>query len=307
MPRPTPRSWWPATSPAATPPATRPRLRSSTALPGTVVPAGDLVYEDGTPAQFDQCYDPTWGRHKARTRPAIGGHEYRTPGAAGYFSYWGTPPAIRRGLLQLRPRLWHVITLNAECDFLAAAACADSPQIDWLAGSGREPGAMHRRGLPRAALQLRQLPRAGLRHVPLLAGPLRRRRRGRVSGDDHSTSASRRRRPTAPDDEHGIRQFVAGTGGRSHYGFNAPMPNSQVRNANTYGILQLQLHPNSYDFNFVPEAGGTFTDSGSGSCHDDPPPTPRITFPDRGRDARLRDAVPRGRGGMAPDTIPRSP
>ena len=59
------------------------------ALPGTVVPAGDLAYEDGTPAQFDQCYDPTWGRHKARTRPAIGGHEYHTPGAAGYFGYSG--------------------------------------------------------------------------------------------------------------------------------------------------------------------------------------------------------------------------
>ena len=112
-----------------------------------------------------------------------------------------------------------------------------------------------------------------------------------VSGDDH---VYERFAPQSPggalDEEHGIRQFVAGMGGRSHYGFNTPLPNSQVRNANTYGILQLKLHPDSYDFSFVPEAGGAFTDSGSTSCHDDPPPAPTITFP--APDSTLNYATP---------------
>ena len=56
-------------------------------LSGIVIPLGDSAYEDGTPTQFAECFDPTWGRHKARIRPIIGGHEYRTPGAAGYFGY----------------------------------------------------------------------------------------------------------------------------------------------------------------------------------------------------------------------------
>ena len=74
----------------------------------------------GTQAQFDQCYDPTWGRHKARTRPAVGGHEYRTPGAAGYFDYWGSvagDPA--EGYYSYDLGSWHIVTINAECTFLA--------------------------------------------------------------------------------------------------------------------------------------------------------------------------------------------
>jgi len=60
---------------------------------------------------------------------------------------------------------------------------------------------------------------------------------------------------------------VVGKGGGSHYRIVSVKPNSQVRNTDTYGVLKLTLHPTSYDWQFVPEAGKTFTDSGSTSCH----------------------------------------
>src|SRR5688572_12554909 len=56
---------------------------------GTVATLGDNVYNNGTAAQFQNCYGPTWGRFKARTRPSVGNHDYGTPGAAGYFNYFG--------------------------------------------------------------------------------------------------------------------------------------------------------------------------------------------------------------------------
>ena len=71
----------------------------------------------------------------------------------------------------------------------------------------------------------------------------------------------------AADNARGIREFVVGTGGKSLVGFDKTLPNSQVRNASTYGVLALTLHPGSYDWQFVPEAGKRFTDSGTSSCH----------------------------------------
>jgi hypothetical protein len=70
------------------------------------------------------------------------------------------------------------------------------------------------------------------------------------------------------DPTRGIREFVVGTGGKNHYSFSAsPLANEEVRNNDTFGVLKLTLHPTSFDWEFVPEAGKTFTDSGSQSCH----------------------------------------
>jgi hypothetical protein len=89
-----------------------------------------------------------------------------------------------------------------------------------------------------------------------------------LSGHEHNYERFGPLNPAgAPDPARGIRQFVVGTGGRSHYPFGPPTPGSEVRNDNTYGILALTLRANSYQWQFVPEAGKTFTDSGSGTCH----------------------------------------
>ena len=89
-----------------------------------------------------------------------------------------------------------------------------------------------------------------------------------LAGHDHDYE---RLAPLDPagkvDPARGIRSFVVGTGGRSHSGFDRPLPGSEVRNDDTFGVLALTLRPTGYDWSFVPEAGRTFTDSGSGECH----------------------------------------
>jgi chitodextrinase len=68
-----------------------------------------------------------------------------------------------------------------------------------------------------------------------------------------------------------------GTGGANHTSLASTAAHSEVRNASTYGVLKVTLHPTSYDWQFVQEAGQPFTDSGTTACHgpnsDTVPPT----------------------------------
>jgi acid phosphatase type 7 len=59
-------------------------------ISGTTFTTGDNVYDSGTATQFVNCYGPSWGRHKARTKPSPGNHEYYTAGASGYYDYFAT-------------------------------------------------------------------------------------------------------------------------------------------------------------------------------------------------------------------------
>ena len=89
-----------------------------------------------------------------------------------------------------------------------------------------------------------------------------------LSGDDHVYERFAKQTPTGvADPARGIREIIAGTGGRSHYQFGTIQPNSEVRNNDAFGVLQVTLHPGSYEWRFVPEAGRTFSDAGTASCH----------------------------------------
>ena len=100
-------------------------------LRGTIVVLGDSVYERGSDDEYRRCYAPSWGRHRARTRPAVGNHEYGTPGAAGYFRYFGARAAPPRGWYSFDLAGWHVVVLNSNCG--PAGGCgAGSPQERWL-------------------------------------------------------------------------------------------------------------------------------------------------------------------------------
>src|SRR3954447_5824179 len=95
---------------------------------GTVLAIGDLTYPDGAPAEYPGCYDPSWGPYKSRTRPVPGNHEYNTPGATGYFGYWGArarPSGASYYSLDLGD--WHLVALDSEI-----AISATSPQATWL-------------------------------------------------------------------------------------------------------------------------------------------------------------------------------
>jgi hypothetical protein len=242
------------------------RLVSS--IPGTVFTAGDNVYNEGTLWQFRNCYDPTWGRFKARTKPTVGNHEYRTPGAAGYFDYFGAAAGERgEGYYSYNRGAWHIVALNSQCAYVQGGGCdPGSEMLTWLKGDlAAHPSRctlayfhkpLFSSGYSRGNPVVKPLWNVLYNHHADVI----------VSGHDHVYERFARQTPSGALDEHGIREFVVGTGGAELGGFNHTARHSQVRNANTYGVLKLTLNSASYSWKFVPVAGKTFTDSGTTSC-----------------------------------------
>lgn len=235
---------------------------------GTVFTTGDHAYDSGTRAEFDECYRPGWGRHQERTRPAPGNHDYGTPGAAGYFDYFGAAAGERgEGYYSYDLGGWHIVVINSNC--WAVGGCdAASPQGRWLradlaANATCTLAYWHHPLFTSGAVQ------PDAREVrPIFEMLYQRGAEVVITGHNHQYERFAPQDPTgARDTAHGIRQFVVGTGGSSHYGFGEVEPNSEVRHADTYGVLMLTLHRGWYDWRFIPVAGETFTDSGTGTCH----------------------------------------
>ena len=238
-------------------------------MPGTIATLGDNAYERGSPAEYADCYGPTWGRFLSRTRPAPGNHEYLTPGASGYFSYFGAAAgAPDSGYYSYDLGAWHIVVINSNCS--PAGGCqAGSRQEAWL----RADLAAHRTV---CTLAYWHHPRfsSGEHGDQVSMQPIWQDLYDAgadvvLSGHDHDYERFAPQTPTGvADPARGIREFVVGTGGKNHYPITRPAePNSEVRNWDTFGILKLTLHPRGYDWQFVPEAGKTFTDAGSGRCH----------------------------------------
>ncbi|MDQ3867215.1 MAG: Ig-like domain-containing protein [Actinomycetota bacterium] len=242
--------------------------------PGTIATLGDNAYPDGSPAQFAACYGPTWGRHKARTRPSVGNHEYNTPGAAGYFAYFGAvagDPAA--GYYSYDLGAWHIVVLNSMC-WLVGGCGRGAPQERWLradlAGNPRSCTLAywhHARFSSARLVQLAWMEAAWKALYENGADVV-------LSGHDHVYERHRPQTPSGdPSAAYGIREFVVGTGGFSHNRILAPLPTSQVANDTTFGVLELRLGSGGYEWTFLPEPGASFTDTGSGTCHGPPPDT----------------------------------
>jgi hypothetical protein len=238
-------------------------------LPGTVAVLGDTAYPSGTPEEYAQCYDPAWGHFRDRTRPAVGNHEYATPGASGYFAYFGLsagPSGL--GYYSYDLGSWHVVVLNSQCWEVGGCGRGD-PQAEWLEGDllahpaectlaywhvPRFSSGIHGSSdVVQAYWEI--LVEAGAEIV--------------LSGHDHDYERfAPQDSQGMADPESGVRQFVVGTGGYGRYFFrDPPLPNSEVRDSSTYGVLVLRLFVGRYEWEFVPVAGGTFTDAGSAACH----------------------------------------
>ena len=232
---------------------------------GLVALLGDNVYDDGTKAEYDACYHPTWGRHKSRTMPSAGNHEYNTPNGAGYYEYFGSAagdPA--KGYYSYDHGDWHIIVLNSNI-----ARDGTSAQIQWLRGD--------------LAANVGKACTLAYWHHPRFSSALHGNNSSVqtfwdvlyefdadviLAGHDHSYERFAPQTGSgAADAARGIRGFVVGTGGRSHYALNTLKANSEVFNGTTYGILKLTLSASSYTWQFLPVAGQTFTDSGTASCH----------------------------------------
>jgi len=242
-----------------------------------VLAIGDLQYFCGAEAAFMYAYDQSWGRVKTITHPALGNHEYQlsggygcAPGAQGYFAYWGSAAGPHPGgYYSFDVGSWHLVALNSNCDAIGGCGVG-SPEERWL----RADLASHSRalctlaywhhppftsrvaqeGMPQTTALLHDLYDAG---AELL-----------LTGHQHNYERFAPQTPQGVlDPARGIREFVVGTGGEDLRPFGTPAPNSEVRNDETFGVLELTLRPASYSWQFIPEAGGTFTDSGSADCH----------------------------------------
>ncbi len=238
-------------------------------LPLTAVLAlGDNQYNHGTVHAYRQSYNRTWGRVKSITHPVPGNHEYDTPGAAGYFANFGDAAGdAARGYYSFDIGNWHIIALNSNCTEVGGCG-PESPQAQWLFNDLN--------ALPPGMCKL-----AYWHHPRFSSGPhgndsnydafwrdlYRFRADIILVGHDHVYERFAPQDPDAVPSTVGIRQFIIGTGGAVHYEFRTIQPNSEIRNSDTFGVLVLTLHPRAYDWQFIPEAGKTFTDSGLGSCH----------------------------------------
>jgi hypothetical protein len=219
---------------------------------------------------------------KARSHPAAGDNEYgsatcNTPGASGYFTYFGNAASPNQpGCTSACPGYysydlgnWHVVVLNANCSEPGVGGCGStSAQGRWLAADlAAHPNqcTLAYWHLPRwteaggvssaSSYFVSALHDAGAEVV--------------LSGNNHHYARFAPQSPAGvADPANGIRQFIVGTGGKSLHGLSRnPDPQVEARQSNTYGILELTLHPTSYSWRFVPEAGRSFTDTGTQSCH----------------------------------------
>jgi len=232
-------------------------------IPGTIFTTGDNAYESGSASQFRDCYGPSWGRHKARTLPAAGNHDWNTGNAQGFRDYFG----INSTYYSYNLGSWHVVVIDSNCSQVGGCS-SGSPQYTWLAND----------------LTANARPcTVAMWHHPLFSSgehgnmpsmqPIWQLLYDRnadlvLAGHDHSYERFAPQTATGSrDDARGLREFVVGTGGRSHYAFSGTKPNSEVRSTGTFGVLKLNLRSGGYDWRFVPVAGKTFSDTGSGTCH----------------------------------------
>ncbi len=247
------------------------------AIPGTVFTVGDNVYESGTAAEFTNCYHPSWGRHKARTMPAPGNHDYATAGAAGYFGYFGAAagdPSL--GYYAYDRGTWRMYSLNSEISGAAMAAQATWLRTDLETNPDMNVMAYFHKPLFSSAVVHGNDPVSR----PLWDVLYEFGAEIIVVGHDHSYERFAPQSPTGVADPNGIRQFVAGTGGRSHYALGTLKANSQVFDSTRFGVLKFTLHEHSYSWEFIPTTAG-FTDSGVASTVDpvgDPAPAAPTGF-----------------------------
>jgi hypothetical protein len=242
-----------------------------------VLALGDTQYYCGSLTAFMMSYNLSWGRLKSITHPAVGNHEYLTSGgtgctadnagAAGYFSYFGAAAGnFGQGYYSFDIANWHLIALNSNCS--NAGGCSpSSPQGRWLQAD---------------LLAHKNRCTLAFWHIPLYSSGGRAANNTQslwntlynnnvdlvLEGHDHIYERFAPMNSTGVlDPVRGIRSFIVGTGGADHTSLPLIAANSEVRNADTFGVLMLTLRPNSYHWQFIPEAGKTFTDSGSGACH----------------------------------------
>jgi len=251
--------------------------------PVRVLPLGDSQYDASTSAEYAGSYNTTgWGTAKGISRPAAGNHEYRTTGGADYYTYFGANAGDpKKGYYSYDVTVpsggsWHLIALNSECAVLGggsiSAGCgAGSSQEAWLKSDltahknvctiayWHRPRFSSSSTTPGSGTYVafwNDLYNAGADLV--------------LNGHAHDYERFAPQTSAGAADPKGPVEFVVGTGGDDFQNFGSAVPNSVQRSNTAFGVMKLTLHSNTYDYQFVPAAGYSLSDSGSGTCHTAP-------------------------------------
>lgn len=234
---------------------------------GSILALGDLAYEKGSTQSFNECYDRTWGTLKDRTYPVPGNHEYKTKDAVPYFTYWGRRAGeAGKGYYSFDLDGWHLIALNSKLEKkrhrntisaqhawlkqdLAAtnARCILAYWHHPVFSSGQEAGS------PRMKNILQTLYARGVSVV--LKGHAHDYERFALQNAEGGLDPAR-----------GFRAWVVGTGGAPLRPLETPQKNSEFFQADTFGVLKLELYSDRYTWAFLPVGGGSALDAGTGSC-----------------------------------------
>jgi hypothetical protein len=226
----------------------------------TVFTAGDNAYYTGSDADYAGCYDRTWGRHRRRTRPSPGNHEYESGAGAPYYRYFGDNAGeFGRGFYSYDLGRWHIVSLNSNVPMSAG-----SEQYMWLQDD---------LSLNRVACTLVYFHHPRFTSGPSNGGILRDTWQLMfglgvevvINGHDHGYERFAPQTPDGLPSPTGIRQFIVGSGGASLYNFGA-RPNSVTR-FSTYGVLRLTLRNRDYDWDFIEAPSGRIVDHDSDRCH----------------------------------------
>jgi acid phosphatase type 7 len=219
--------------------------------PDAVFTTGDNAYPDGSPSDYAERYDPTWGSFRERTHPIPGNHEYHTEGAAGYVDYFGAEHVtndVDGGLYYAwdAGNGWRAYALNTEISTTGA-------QLSWLQDDvAAHPGQRYilYAHAPRYTSSAKHEPSDDI--CPLWdalasTGGLEIV----LAGHNHQYERF------APMDcagraiADGARSFVIGSGGASLYDFDEAQPGSEFRNDSDFGVLRLELYESSYEWEFI--------------------------------------------------------
>ena len=231
-------------------------------LPGTILAVGDLAYPHGSAEDFAACYDPVWGPHKPRTKPAPGNHEYETAGAQPYFDYFGGaagPAGL--GYYSFKAGDWAVLSLNSNVPIGSTTAQGQWIRSELTASAAPCTLAYFHHPLYSSGPNGDNARIAGLWQLLYDQGV-----DVIVSAHEHLYE---RYAPMTPDgqrnDLRGIRQFIVGTGGAGLYSIQRLHPLSEAQLI-SHGLLKLTLTVHGYQWEFL-QVNGTIGDSGSDVCH----------------------------------------
>ena len=239
--------------------------------PTAVLALGDTQYPAGDIVDFRNSYDLTWGRFLGRTYPVPGNHEYQSsPSADGYFEYFGERAFGPKGWYSFNLGEWHLIALNSR----KGREPPSDAQLAWLETDLAADDS-------RCQLAFWHHPRwsSGVEHGSNanMGAFWRVLHADRVdvvlNGHEHNYERFKPMLPNGTYTQGGIRQFVVGTGGiGDDYGFQDPPLENSYRRLNAIGLLELELHPGSYEWRFM-QADGFTRDPGHSWCHG-PEPVP---------------------------------